>query len=226
MPVGCQPGGDCQMQIAVSNFEVLLHRTLAEGLSADQLSPVMVLDRAGGDLGGRCRVLVDQHYKRSVIGMSISGDLAHVAAPAAAYQDGAGALGDELADHVVGGVDETTRVVAQVEDDAVDLSLESVTQRLVELGGGPVAEVEDTHIENAAEDVGGDAGHDDLLADEVLGERLSPALQSEDDVGARLAPDPVDGLVRRPTGRALAVHGNDHVAYPQPGARRWRAGDH
>ena len=50
-----------------------LHRTLAEGPGADDGRALVVLQRAGDDLGGRCRAAIDQHNDRLALG--------HVAGP-------------------------------------------------------------------------------------------------------------------------------------------------
>jgi len=58
------------------------------------------------------------------------------------------AAGDELADHVLGGVDEAAAVVAKVEDDP-PLARQAVLEGLVKVRRGRVAEAVDPDVEDA-----------------------------------------------------------------------------
>src|SRR3989441_3902364 len=124
--VGRQPVGDRQVQVAISvaQWEVFLNGALAEGLDADQLSPAMILDRAGGNLRSAGRVLVDQDHERVAERPPVAADTAHLVLSIARHQDGARPATDEFTDDIVGRIDVTTRVVAQVEQDPADRTLE------------------------------------------------------------------------------------------------------
>src|SRR5438132_8404363 len=219
--IGCQPDGDRQVEVTIAKGEILLHRTLAEGLDAHELRPAMVFDRAGGDLGGARRVLVEEHDQAVAEGATGAGDLLRLLLAAARHEDGAGPLADELTDDVVGGIHVSARVIPQIEHDHVDRSLEVVPERLVELGRGPAAELEDSHVEDAVvEDMGGDAWHVDVLAGDVEAQRLAVPAHLELDRGSRLATNVIHGIVGGPALGALPVDCVDDVARLQPGFLR------
>src|SRR3989449_5566987 len=227
--VGRQPVGDRQVQVAVSvaQWEVFLNGALAEGLDADQLSPAMILDRAGGNLRSAGRVLVDQDHERVAERPPVAADTAHLVLSIARHQDGARPAIDEFTDDIVGRIDVTTRVVAQVEQDPADRTLEVGLERLVELGGRPAPEVVDPDVEHpVVENMGGDTGHVDLLAGQVEGQRLAVPVDLNSDLGAGLSPDMVDRVVGRPSGSALPVNPGDDVARLHASFFRRRAGKH
>src|SRR2546427_6293865 len=171
--IGRQPDGDRQMKITVAEGEILLDRTLAEGLDANQLGPCVVFDRTRSDLRRARRILVEENDEAIAEGATGASDFLQLLLAATRHEDGAGPLADELTDHVVGGVDISAGVIAQVEHDHVDRTLEIVPERLVEFGCRPAAELEDSHVEHAViEDMGGDAGHVDVLAGDVEAQRL------------------------------------------------------
>src|SRR5713101_1197816 len=191
--IGRQPLGNRQVQVAIAKEKVLLYRALAEGLDPDQLAAVTVLDRAGRDLRGARRVLVDEDHQRIRVRVAVAGHLAHVFLAATFDQDGGRPAADELADDFVGLVDVSTRVVAQVEQDHVDRPLQVVRQRLVELGPRSGAEFEDADIEHpVVEDMGGDAGDVDFLARQIESQRLAVATHLDLDLRVRDAADLVD----------------------------------
>ncbi len=53
-------GGETQRAVAGAERDDGLHRTLAERTGADQRRTLVVLQRAGNDLGCRCRAAIDQ----------------------------------------------------------------------------------------------------------------------------------------------------------------------
>src|SRR5438034_4902853 len=227
--VGRQPVGDRQVQVAVSvaQWKVFLNGALAEGLDADQLSPTMILDGAGGNLRSAGRVFVHQNHERIAERPPVAADTPHIILSTARYQDGARPATDEFADHIVGRIDVTTRVVAQIEQDPADRTLEVGLERLVELGGRPAPEVVDPDVEHpVVENMGGDAGHVDLLAGQVEAQRLAVAVDLNSDLGAGVSPDVVDGVVGRPAGSALPVNPGDDVPRLHAGFFRRRAGYH
>src|SRR5712691_1053184 len=196
---GGQPVGDREVQVAIAEEEILLDRSLAEGLDADQRPPPVVFDRAGRDLRGARRVLVEQHHELVAEGAAVPGDgfLRFRATPL--DQDGARALVDEFADDIVGGVDVAAGIVPQVEQHQVHRSLQVVLQRVVELGRRPIAEIENPDVEHAVvEDVGGDARHADFLARQVEGHGLAVAVDLDLHLGIGLPPDAIDGHIGRP----------------------------
>src|SRR5438309_3511080 len=204
--IGGQPDRDRQVKIAYPQREILLDGPLAEGLDADQLGPAVILDRARGDLRGARRVLVEQQDEAIPEGATGTGHLLDLLLAAARHEDGAGPLVDELADHVVGGVHVSTRVIAQIEHDHGDRALEIVPERLVELGRGPAAELEDSHVEHAViKDMRGDTWHVDVLAGDVEAQRLAVSTDLELDRGSRFAADVADRIVGGPAFGALSV---------------------
>src|SRR5207302_777799 len=139
-------------------------------------------------------------------------DLLDLLLAAARHEDGAGPLVDELADHVVGGVHVSTRVIAQIEHDHGDRALEIVPERLVELGRGPAAELEDSHVEHAViKDMRGDTWHVDVLAGDVEAQRLAVSTDLELNRGSRFAADVAHRIVGGPPFGALSVDGGHHV---------------
>src|ERR1041385_3216312 len=99
-----------------------LHRTLAEGLRADQDGAVMILQRTGDDLAGRGGAAVDQHRDRQsardiarpcVVALRFLGALAARRNDLALFKKGVGD-GNRLIEQAAG-------VVAQIEDDSDQL---------------------------------------------------------------------------------------------------------
>src|SRR5256714_4881996 len=219
--LGCQPVGDGEVQVAITEDEILLHRPFAEGLDSHQRAAPVVLDGAGRNLRGARRILVEQHHQLVGEGAARPGDVLLRFLAASLHQDGTRPAVDELADHVVGGVDVATRVVPQVEQHQVDRSLQVVLQRIVELGRGPVAELEDPDVEHAVvKDLGGDARHVDLLARQVEVQRLAVAVDQDLDLGVRFASTVIDGVMGGPPLGALAIDGGDDVPNVHPGLLR------
>src|SRR3989441_8296064 len=222
--IGRQPDGEREMKITVAEGEIFLDRTLAEGLDANQLGPGVVFDRTRSDLRRARRVLVEENDEAIAEGATGASDFLQLLLAATRHEDGAGPLADELTDHVVGGVDVSAGVIAQVEHDHVDRTLEIVPERLVEFGCRPAAELEDSHVEHAViEDMGGDAGHVDVLASDVEAQRLAVPAHLELDGGSGLSADATHGVVGGPPFGALSVDGSHHVPSLEPRFHRRRS---
>ena len=106
-----------------------LHRALAERARADDGRPLVVLQRAGDDLGGRGRAAVDQHDDLLAVGdvaRTRVGALRLLQAAALGQHDGA------LVEEVVGDgdrlVEQAAGIVAQVDDVALEVLAELLLQ--------------------------------------------------------------------------------------------------
>ena len=204
-------GGQAERAIAAERDD-RLHRALAEGPRADDGRAPVILQGAGDDFRGRGRAAIDQHDHRLAVG-EVAGvgvvalGLVGVAAAGrddlAALEEGVGD-GDRL-------VEEAARIVAQVDDVALDLvladrRLQLVDRRLEAVEGlfveGGDADVADRVLLARAHRLDGD-----LLADQLDVERLvdvRPLDRQRDrrvDAAAHLVDRVVEGQALRPIRR-------------------------
>ena len=126
--------------------------------------------------------------------------------------------------------EQAARVVAQVEDEALQIGvlLVQILQLVDEVLDGAILELTDAQPRIARLDhLGADALGADLLADDVDRERAPLALaeDGQHDLGVRLAPHALDGLVDRQTLDQRVVDLGDEVAALQAGTKRGRAFD-
>jgi hypothetical protein len=228
--VGREVLRDGELQLgAVVVVEQHLHRALAVGLLADDHAAVEVLDRAGDDLGGRGRARVDQHRQRQVIGAGELGAL--LLALLAGVTDGGdqrAAVDEDVRDaHRL--VEQTARVVAQVEDPALRALAPQLLHAAPHLRRHFLREllqpqVADVAGEHARLDVG-DA--DDVAHQIVRGVGVDAgARDGHRDLGLRVAAQPVHRLGQRQVDGRLVIDLDDVIARLEAGAgRRGVAGD-
>ena len=126
--LGTLPGdavelGQGQLQLAVVERLNGLHGAFAEGLAAEDQRAVVVLHGAGEDFRRRSGQAVDQHgHRPGVVGAGVFvGE--HIDSPVAVAHQHGRTLLDEQAGQFGGFLQRTAAVVAQVDDDAVDLFL-------------------------------------------------------------------------------------------------------
>src|SRR6185437_13731262 len=102
-----------------------LHRSLAEALSSHDRRAVAILQRAGDDLRGRCGGAVDQHRDRDAgQHVAMRGSLEHlIIACEPAMDADHGAAVEQIPGHIDGRVQKPSRIVAQIEYEALDASV-------------------------------------------------------------------------------------------------------
>src|SRR5579864_327480 len=121
--------GQAQRAIAAAERNDGLHRSLAERAGADQRRALVVLQRAGDDFRRRSRAAIDQDDERLALG-----EVARMRRAALGFLGVAAAGRDDLAalEERVGDRDrllqEPARIVAQVDDVALDLVADLVLQ--------------------------------------------------------------------------------------------------
>src|SRR5713101_5357924 len=177
-----------------------LHRALAEALRAQDDRAAPVLEGAGHDLGGRGTALVDEDNDGKVAPGALAAGLeAHVLVADAAFRvDDELARIEELLGHLDRGSQEPPGVIAEIEDEALDLlalvvllqsPLDILARLLLELAE---ADVLDAGLELAALD----GLHLDQLARDrvVLGLGQALADDADDDLAPRLAAHSLDGI--------------------------------
>ena len=208
---------------------------------------MVVLQRAGDDLAGRGRALVDEDDQRHLLHRVRQAPQRIGAATTLVVlgrrlerrlRIGKLAVGRD--DDRVGrqerrrdrdrALEQAARVVAQVEDEALQVRvlLVQVLQLVDEILDGAILELADTQPRVARLDhLGADALGADLLADDVdrEGAPLALAEDGQHDLGVRLAAHALDGLVDRQALDQRVVDLGDEVAALQAGAKRGRAFD-
>ena len=190
-------GGQPQAR-SVGQRDDRLHRALAEALGAQHHRAAPVLKRAGHDLGGGGAALVDQHHHREVGegALGVRGEPHVLVAHAALGVDHQLAGLEELLGHLDRGGQETARVVAQVQDEALDLALLGVLlQRGLQVVRGLLLELAQADVLDAGlELVVLHRLHPDLLPGDQEVLRLRPALahDGDGDLAARLAAHALD----------------------------------
>src|SRR6266542_3700917 len=138
--IGREPAGDREAEAAVVvvQREERLDRPLAVRLLADKGPAARVLEGTGHDLGGRCRVLVDQdgdldgRIRGDAAGRGRRGD--RLLADRLLPVDRPGT--NELADHVASAEKVAAEIPTKVEDDGLAARLEVSAQGRHEVAGG------------------------------------------------------------------------------------------
>jgi hypothetical protein len=232
--------GQLEGELLVADLAVVedLDRALAERAAADEHGAPEVAQRAGDDLGGAGRALVDDHDQRHVgeVVAVVGGELLAGRRAADGRDDRAGL--DEGVGDLDGGGEQAAGVVAHVEHDAADAGLLEVGELGPQLLAGRLGEVAvDLHepdldrlpvLVGARQDLALHA----VEGDHVAGDRVLPglvaalALDVQRDGGAGLAAHVVDGLRQAHRHRRLAVDLDDAVARLEAGLRRGVAVDH
>src|SRR5438552_3914103 len=146
-------GGEPQRAVAAAERDDGLHRTLAERAGAHQRGPLVILQRAGDDFGGRGRAAIDQHDDRLALGKvarmggAALGFLSVAAAgrnDLAALQEGVGD-GDRFLQQAAGIVSEiddvALQLVAELVREGADLALQAFGGLLVEGGDADIGDV-------------------------------------------------------------------------------------
>src|SRR6266404_2588022 len=141
------PGGQPERSIAGAERNDGLHRALAERARADDGRAAMILQRTRHNFGGRSRAAVDQHDDRLVFG-----EVARARIEPLGFLSGAAARRYDLAllQERIGDrnrlVEQSARIVAQVDDEALELVAGlggEVGDRLLEPLGGLLVELGD-----------------------------------------------------------------------------------
>ena len=219
---------------ALGHGEEHLDAALAEGPLADDQGPLLVLERAGDDLAGAGRVLVHQHDQRQVTVVVVLLGLVD-RRRVAGHAVGVGADDDAVGEELVAGLDrrgqKAAGVVAQVQDDAAAAGLFDRFHGLLQLLARVLGEVGEAHVGDLLVGVhepvpaaaglvlvaldAGDVDH--LPLDGVVLAVAVGAADGQDDGGALLAGDGLDGLVDADALGVLAVDLGDDVAGLDPG---------
>ena len=114
--------GQPQRAVAGAERDDGLHRALAERARADHGRALVVLQRAGHDFRGRGRAAVDQHDHRLALGQVAGAGVEALGllGVAAAGRDDLAPL-QERVRHRDRLIEQAARIVAQVEDEALEL---------------------------------------------------------------------------------------------------------
>src|SRR5258708_15659365 len=141
-------GGQPERSIAGAERNDGLHRALAERARADDGRAAMILERTRNDFGGRSRAAVDQHDDRLVLG-----EVACARIEPLGFLGGAAARRYDLAllQERIGDrnrlVEQSARIVAQVDDEALELVAGlggEIGDRLLQVFRGLLVELRDT----------------------------------------------------------------------------------
>src|SRR6516225_7192715 len=118
---------------AIIDRDDRLHRALAEGSRAEKRRALLILQRARDDLGRRGRAAIDQHDEALALGdVAVMGVPAHgIVRAAPARRDDLALLEEGLA-HADSLVEQAARIVAQIEDIALDLLVADILAELAE----------------------------------------------------------------------------------------------
>src|SRR6266498_1521961 len=225
---GCQP----QRPIAGAERNDGLHRPLAERARADDGRAPVILERTRHDFRGRGRAAVDQHDDRLVLG-----EVARARIEPLGFLGGAAARRYDLAllQERIGDrnrlVEQSARIVAQVDDEALELVaglggevgdrfLEALGGLLVELGDADKADVVAFEARAHRAHLNARAGDGDL--DRLV---LALAHDLEFDLGVLRAAHLLDRLVEGEPLHRLVVEMRDDVVGHDAGlGRRTRLG--
>src|SRR5690554_3770903 len=113
-----------------------LHRPLAEGRLADHQATSIVLHRAGKDLRGRGRQLVDYHRQGAVVDHAGIGIIQHLHLSLGVAYQHAGTLTYEQAGQLGGLLQKAAAIVAQVQNDAVNVLFLQLAEQPANIAGG------------------------------------------------------------------------------------------
>ncbi len=202
-----------------------LHQALAEGGFADDQGAIVILQRAGDDLGGRSGIAIDQHDDReSLAVVAVGGCVDLVGIGAAALRDDGLALGEQVVADLDRLAQQAAGVIAQVKNEPMQV-LEAVDGVDHFLGRG-FLELGEMDVAHTGPNLVGqiDGGVRNLIAHQVEDQRLGLPLANHGDLNVcafgslQRFGDEVGGHA---VGR-FAVDGRDHVAGPNAGAERRR----
>ncbi len=192
-----------------------LHRALAEGAAADHARALVVAQRTGQHFRGTGRTGIDQHHHRRALQQVARSRIEPCIADAdaAAGADDV-ALLEEVVGHLHGGGQQSTRVAAQIQHQALELATGLLLQLLhvlleVRPGvglEGAQADVAIARLQQAA----AHAGHADGLAGEADVERLRLA-RTHDGQHHLAAGRATQRFARINCADRLAVDGDDQV---------------
>src|SRR5690606_8074996 len=166
--LGALPGNPVELrlgelELALRQGQQGLHRALAETLGAHHQAAPVVLDGAGKDLRCRGAQAVDQHHQRPVVHRRLAGAVLagnHLVGVADLYHR---ARVDEQVGEGGGFMEGPAAVVAQVDDDAVDILRPEFFQQEGHVPGGTL-EIGVALVEGLEIDVeGGDVDHPDAV---------------------------------------------------------------
>ncbi len=221
-----------------------LHRALAEGQRAHDHCTLVVLQGASHDFGGRCRSAVDEHHQFHRLNARGQGvervvaRAAHVVTRGVAVggvglghlplgADDHGVVRQEHRSHAHGAFEQTARIVAQIEDQAlhvrvfliqrVDFFDEAAQRVRLELGDTNPAIARGDHLALDALYLNQLAGHG-----EGEGAVFRLAQHGEGDLGTRLAAHELDRVAQAQTLDGGIVDAGNQVARmnASPGSRR------
>ena len=218
-------GGDLHRVVGIQRQHGL-HHALAERALAHGQRAVVVLQRAGDDLGGRGGAVVGQHdHRRAVELVARMRAEAHVGVlqPAAGGDDDAG-VEEIVADRHCGG-EQTAGVVAQIQHGALLRAVpgDQRAELFLQIAGGVVLELADADIGVTGLQLAHPHAADgDALAHQVQVDQLA-AFRVHDgqlDLAARLAAQLLVHAVDILRIDQRAVDLDDAVARLDPGARR------
>ena len=203
-----------------------LDRTLAEGARADDGRALVVLEGTGDDLGSRGRTAVDQNDHRLALGeVAGAGVVAlRLVGVAAAGRDDLAVLEEGVGDRDRL-IEQTAGVVAQIEDEALQLVgrdvLEDLVDRIAQAVEGLFVELGDAQITDVAALFTRAHRLDaDRVADDLDLQRLGGALAADGQRDRRIdrAAHLVDRLVQAEALHLIAVEMGDEVAGAHAGA--------
>ena len=126
----------------------LLHRALAEGFFADDLGTIVVLEAASDNLRGAGAEAVHQHHHRQ-LGPGVAAGrlvLGVLALAASLGSDDWLSLSEELFANLDRLVKQATRIVAQVEHEALHVLQLEFAQRLLEITRGCLTKLRQAHV--------------------------------------------------------------------------------
>ncbi|MCY1524751.1 hypothetical protein D9M68_596990 [compost metagenome] len=222
-----------------------LHRALAEAAVAQHLGALVVLQRAGHDLGGRGGTDVHQHDHRHRLGPGRqAGQIVAFAAGVLGRRGqvlvagiGRAAVGghhqrirrQERAGHADGAGQQAARVIAQIQHQALGSFLRAqVLELLGQVGAGLFLELGDTHVADAVvQHLAAHAAHLDDVAHDLQhdGLRTVGAHDGQRDRRLGRAAHQLDRVVERHALGGRVVDLDDEVAGHHASARGGRVFD-
>src|SRR5262245_50826482 len=220
-------GGQQERPIAGAQRNDGLHRALAERARADDGGAAMILQRTCHNFGGRGRAAVDQHDDRLVLD-----EVAGARIEALGFLSITAARRDDLAllQERIGDrdrlIEQSARIIAQVDDEALELATGlrgEVGERLLQVLGGLLAELGDADkadvvpFETRAYGTHLDAGTGDGYLDRLV---LTLAYDLQFDLGVLRPAHLLDRLVESEPVHWLVVEMGDDVVGHDAGLRR------